>query len=219
MKENLSELVFILDRSGSMGGLVDDTIGGFNSMIEEQKQKPGEAYVTTILFDHDYDILHDHVNVQQIQPITRSEYFARGTTALLDAIGRAINSIGRRLDSTPEEERPSKVIFVITTDGHENASKEFEKSQVKEMIEHQQNKYSWMFMFLGANMDAIGEAVTLGINTDFANTYSASSIGTQSVYKAVSAAVGTARGADSNAMRKGETGYQIVMDTLKNEVQ
>lgn len=196
MKKNLTEMIFILDRSGSMDRLTDDTIGGFNSMIESQKNEPGEAYVTTVLFDDEYELLHDHVNIQDIKPITRNEYFARGWTALLDAVGKTINSVGNRLSNTPEEERPEKVIFVITTDGMENASREFAKSKVKEMIEHQQSKYSWVFMFLGANMDAVSEASSLGINTDFARTYTASDLGTKSVYTTLDCAMASIRSID-----------------------
>lgn len=197
MKKNLTEMVFILDRSGSMNHLVNDTIGGFNSMIEEQKKQDGEAYVTTVLFDGQYEILHDHVDINDIQPITEKEYYARGMTALLDALGRTINSIGERLNNTPEDERPEKVIFVVTTDGMENASQEFTKSGVKKMIEHQQEKYSWTFMFLGANMDAVGEATSLGMSAQFARTYTASDIGTQSLYSAVSKTLSCARSIDS----------------------
>ena len=200
MKKNLTEMVFILDRSGSMNHLVEDTIGGFNSMIEEQKKQDGEAYVTTVLFDGQYEILHDHVDIKDIKPITTKEYYARGMTALLDAVGRTINSIGSRLSATPEDERPDKVIFVITTDGFENASREFTKQTVKEMIEHQQSKYSWTFMFLGANMDAVSEAASLGINTDFARTYTASSAGTDTLYASVSAAMSCVRSCDSDIL-------------------
>ena len=149
MKKNLTELVFIIDRSGSMYNLVNDTIGGYNSMIENQKKEQGDAYVTTVLFDDNYELLHDHINLKEIKPITDKEYYTRGSTALLDAVGKTINSIGVRLNNTPEDERPDKVIFVITTDGYENASRKFTKTQIKDMIEHQQNKYSWTFIFLG----------------------------------------------------------------------
>lgn len=190
-------MVFVLDRSGSMMNLTADTIGGFNSMIENQKKEEGEAFVTTVLFDDQYELLHDHIDIKEIQPITNNEYYARGMTALLDAVGKTINSIGSRLSATPEDERPDKVIFVITTDGMENASREFVKSTVKDMIEHQQSKYSWTFMFLGANMDAVGEAASLGINTDFARTYTASDWGTQSVYSSVSNAMAYVRKCES----------------------
>lgn len=204
MKKNLSELVFILDRSGSMSHLVDDTIGGYNSMIEQQKLEPGEAYVTTVLFDDEYDLLHDHVDLKEIKPITRKEYFARGCTALLDAIGKTINSVGQRLSDTPEEERPEKVIFMITTDGMENASIEFTKAKIKEMIEHQQDKYSWVFMFLGANMDAVSEAGSLGINSLHAHTYTASAQGTSSVYYATADALSAVRSIDMASCAKAE---------------
>ena len=216
LKKNLTELVFILDRSGSMYDLTYDTIGGFNSMIEEQKKEPGEAYVTTALFDDKYELLHDHVNIKEIRPITNKEYSARGTTAMLDAIGKTINSIGIRLNNTPEEERPDKVIFVITTDGYENSSKEFTRAQIKEMIEHQQTKYSWTFMFLGANIDAVSEAGSLGINTDFAKKYSANSIGTQSVYRSVTCAMSAARGVDSNLTNANSESYKAVVDALNH---
>lgn len=196
MKKGLTEMVFILDRSGSMSYLVDDTIGGFNSMIESQKAVDGEAYVTTVLFNHRYELLHDHVNIKDIKPITNEHYIASGMTALLDAVGRTIDSVGERLNNTPEEERPEKVMFVITTDGMENSSCEYTKSQVKEMIERQQDVYSWVFMFLGANMDAVSEADSLGINTAYARTYTASDIGTQSVYMAVADSMTCARSCD-----------------------
>lgn len=196
MKKNLTEMVFILDRSGSMQSLTSDTIGGFNSMIESQKKEEGEAFVTTVLFDDQYELLHDHVDIQQIEPITNKEYYARGMTALLDAIGKTVNSIGSRLSGTPEDERPDKVIFVITTDGFENASREFDKSTIKEMIEHQQNKYSWTFIFLGANMDAVGEATSLGINASHSHTYTASAKGTSSVYASLDATMSCLRSVD-----------------------
>ena len=214
MKKNLTEMVFILDRSGSMQSLTDDTIGGFNAMIDGQKKEDGEAYVTTVLFDDNYEVLHDHVDIQKVSPITTKEYYARGCTALLDAIGKTINSIGSRLSATPEDERPDKVMFVITTDGFENASKEFSKSTVKEMIEHQQEKYSWTFMFLGANMDAVGEAASLGINTDFARTYTADTWGTQSVYTAMNNVASTIRSTDFNTKDINSASYKTVMDSL-----
>ena len=214
MKKNLTEMVFILDRSGSMQNLTDDTIGGFNSMIENQKKEEGEAFVTTVLFDDQYELLHDHIDINELQPITNKEYYARGTTALLDAIGKTINSIGSRLSATPENERPEKVIFVITTDGMENASREFSKNTIKEMIKHQQDKYSWTFMFLGANMDAVSEAASLGINTDFARTYTADTWGTQSVYTSMSNAMSCARSTDFDINNASSISYKAVMDSL-----
>lgn len=197
MKKNLTEMVFILDRSGSMQSLSSDTIGGFNSMIESQKKEDGEAYVTTVLFDDNYELLHDHVDIQKIEPITNKEYYARGCTALLDAVGKTINSIGSRLSATPEEERPEKVIFVITTDGYENSSREFTRHTVKDMIEHQQTKYSWTFMFLGANMDAVSEASSLGISSAYSKTYTASAQGTSSAYYATCDALTSIRSMDA----------------------
>lgn len=218
MKDNLTEMVFILDRSGSMQNLTSDTIGGFNSMIEKQKNEDGEAFVTTVLFDDNYEILHDHVNIQDVKPITTKEYYARGLTAFRDAVGKTINSVGIRLNETPEDERPSKVVFVIVTDGMENASMEFTKETVKGMIEHQQTKYSWVFMFLGANMDAVSEAANLGINTDFARTYTPNSIGTTSVYSSTTKALSYVRNADFNVSACNGTSYAAAMDAL-NEVE
>lgn len=214
MKKNLTEMVFILDRSGSMQSLTDDTIGGFNAMIENQKKEEGEAFVTTVLFDDQYELLHDHIDIKEIQPITSKEYYARGMTALLDAVGKTINSIAGRINATHEDERPDKVLFVITTDGMENASREFVKSTVKEMIKHQQTKCSWTFMFLGANMDAVSEAASLGINTDFARTYTADTWGTQSVYKSMSSAISCARSADFDVSVTNSVGYKAIMDSL-----
>lgn len=163
MKENLTQIVFILDRSGSMDNLTNDTIGGFNSFVKAQKEEPGEAMLTTVLFDDKYEILHDNVNIQDVEPLTSKEYYARGMTALLDAIGKTIKVVGGQLDKTKEEDKPSKVIFVITTDGWENSSKEFIQSQIKEMIKHQQEVYNWEFLFTGAGIDAVGAAVHFGI--------------------------------------------------------
>ena len=199
MKKGLSELVFILDRSGSMSGLEKDTIGGFNSLIEKQRKEDGTADVTLVLFDSEYDVIYDHVDIKDVAELTSKEYFPRGTTALLDAVGTTINRIGERLSNTPEEERPEQVIIVITTDGYENASKEFTRQQVKDMIEHQQSKYSWTFMFLGANMDAVGEAQSLGIDTQFSKTYTNSARGVGSVYASVAMSMSAMRNYSSVA--------------------
>ena len=182
MRENLTEMVFVLDRSGSMSGLAADTIGGFNELIEKQKKIEGDAYVTTVLFDHEYEVLHDHVALGEVAPLSDKEYFARGSTALLDAVGRTINAVGARLAATPEEERPEHVVFVITTDGMENASREYTAKQVREMVEHQQQKYSWQFVFLGANMDAVSEARNLGISAKYAADFTPSHSGVRKMY-------------------------------------
>ena len=163
MKTNLTELVFILDRSGSMSGLESDTIGGFNSMLGKQQAEPGECRITTILFDNEYEVLHDRIDIRAVNPITEKEYFVRGNTALLDAIGRTINKIAGVQKNTAEEYRAEKVLFVITTDGMENASREFDYSKIKAMIEHRKSKYNWEFIFLGANIDAVEVANRFGV--------------------------------------------------------
>ena len=195
MKDNLTEIVFILDQSGSMWGLRDDTIGGYNTYVEDQKKHDGEAYLTTVLFDDHYVLLHDHVNIQNVKPITHDEYHPNGTTALMDAVGKTINYVGQRLSNTPEEERPAHVIFVITTDGYENASHEYTRAQVKQMIEHQQEKYSWQFIFVGAGIDAYAEAASIGLGGYHTMSVSKSSVGTASMYSSVAFASNAIRGA------------------------
>ncbi|MBE4909205.1 VWA domain-containing protein [Bacillus luteolus] len=189
MKKNITEVVFILDKSGSMAGLEADTIGGYNSMLNKQKKAEGEAIVTTVLFDHGYELLHDRINVRGISPITDKDYEVGGTTALLDAIGFTIQKIVNVQKRTSEEERADKVLFVITTDGMENASREFSPSKIKKMIEHQKEKYGWDFMFLGANIDAVSTAAQFGIDEDFAVDYHADELGTKLNYEMVSEAV------------------------------
>lgn len=194
MNNDLTEIVFILDRSGSMQYLTKDTIGGFNSFIENQKKEVGEAKLTTVLFDDKYEILHNGVDIKNIKPITEKDYYTRGMTALLDSIGKSISDVGDRLNKTNENDRPSKVIFVITTDGEENSSKEFNQSQIKEMIEHQKNIYNWNFIFLGANIDAVGVANSFGISSQFASSYTASSVGTDALFTTMSKTIGNYRG-------------------------
>ena len=189
MKRNLPEIVFILDRSGSMAGLEDDTIGGFNAMIEKQKRDPGEALVSTVLFDNDCEVIHDRVDIQKIEPMTRNEYYVRGCTALLDAVGGAIHHIGNVHKYAREEDRPEKTLLVITTDGMENASRKYSYDRLKAMIERQKEKYGWEFLFLGANIDAAKEAARFGINADHAANYHADHMGTGLVYETVSEAI------------------------------
>ena len=160
MNKNLTEIVFILDRSGSMSGLESDTIGGFNAMIEKQKKAPGEALVSTILFDNVSEVIHDRVNIRDIKPMTDREYCVRGCTALLDAIGGAIHHIGNVHKYAREEDVPAHTLFVITTDGMENASRRYDSARVKQMIEHEKSKYGWEFLFLGANIDAVDSVGT-----------------------------------------------------------
>lgn len=185
MKKNLTEIVFILDRSGSMAGLEDDTIGGFNAMIQEQKVEEGEAYVSTVLFDNHTEVIHDRVDIQKVAPMTRNEYYVRGCTALLDAVGRAIHHIGNVHKYVREEDRPEKTLFVITTDGMENASRQYSYEKVRDMITRQKEKYGWEFLFLGANIDAAREAARFGIDEDRAANYHADHEGTAVIYEAV----------------------------------
>jgi len=193
MKKNLTELVFILDRSGSMAGLEDDTIGGFNAMIEKQKQESGEAYVSTVLFDNHTEVIHDRVDIQKVTPMTRKEYYVRGCTALLDAVGKAIHHIGNVHKYAREEDRPEKTLFVITTDGMENASREYTYDRLKSMIERQKDKYGWEFLFLGANIDAVSTARQFGIDEDRAANYHCDREGTALNYEVVSEAIRTVR--------------------------
>jgi len=193
MKKNLTELVFILDRSGSMAGLEDDTIGGFNAMIEKQKREPGEAYVSTVLFDNVSEVIHDRVHIQNVPPMTRKDYYVRGCTALLDAVGGAIHHIGNVHKYAREEDRPERTLFVITTDGMENASRNYTYDKVKTMIERQKEKYGWEFLFLGANIDAAKEAARFGINADRAANYHADTLGMDTIYETLGETVSNFR--------------------------
>ena len=193
MRKNLTELVFILDRSGSMSGLEGDTIGGFNAMLERQKREPGEAYVSTVLFDNVSEVIHDRVAIQRVEPLSRKQYYVRGTTALLDAVGSAIHHIGNVHKYAREEDRPEKTLFVITTDGMENASRRYSYQKVRAMLQHQKEKYGWEFIFLGANIDAEKEAARFGIAGDYAANYHADHKGTAVIYEAVCDAVCSVR--------------------------
>lgn len=189
MKKNLTELVFILDRSGSMAGLEKDTIGGFNAMIEKQRGVEGEAIISTVLFNNTSAVIHDRVSLDRIAPMTREQYFVRGCTALLDAVGGAIHHIGNIHKYAREEDRPEHTLFVITTDGMENASSRYSLAQVKEMIEQQKSKYGWEFLFLGANIDAVETAGRMGIERDRAVEYHCDSEGTRLNYDVVADAI------------------------------
>jgi len=182
MTTHPAELVFILDRSGSMGGLERDTIGGFNGMIEKQKNEAGEAFVTTVLFDHEYELLHDRLPLPLVPPMTEKEYFVRGSTALLDAVGKTIARIAHLRRTAPDGERAGRVLFVIITDGMENASREFTYNTVTRMIDEKRRRFGWEFLFLGANMDAVAAAARMGIGRDRAVNYHADSMGTQLNY-------------------------------------
>ena len=189
MSKGLTEIVYILDRSGSMGGLEADTIGGFNSMMEKQKKTGEKAYISTVLFDDRCEVLHDRVPIDKIKKMTDKEYYVRGCTALLDAVGGAIHHIGNIHKYARPEERPEKTIFVITTDGMENASRQYSYDKVQKMVKRQQKKYGWEFIFIGANIDAYAEAQRFGIRKERAVNYVHDNIGTAMVYEGVSKAV------------------------------
>ncbi len=193
MKKGLTELVFILDRSGSMCGLEADTIGGFNSLIQKQKKETGEAYVSTILFDDRSEVLYDRIPLSRIEPMNEKQYYVRGCTALLDAIGGAIRHIGNVHKYAREEDRPEKTIFIITTDGMENASHRYTYEKVKAMVEHERDKYGWEFLFLGANIDAIAVGSRFGIRSDRAVEYRSDHEGTKLNYEVLSETVSHVR--------------------------
>lgn len=198
MKKNLTELVFILDKSGSMAGLENDTIGGFNSMLRKQKALDGECRITTVLFDNCYQLLHDRIDIRAVSPMTEEEYQVGGSTALLDAIGRTVHKLVSVQKNTAEEYRAENVMFVIITDGEENASREYSPQKVKAMIEHEKEKYGWEFVFLGANIDAVETAGRFGIAPDRAVDYVPDGAGTELNFQMMSEAVATFR--KTNAM-------------------
>ena len=193
MRKGLTEMVFILDRSGSMAGLEGDTIGGYNSMLKKQQEQGGEALVSTVLFDDRQEVLHDRKPLDKVQPITEKEYYVRGCTALLDAIGGAIHHIGNVHKYAREEDRPENTIFIITTDGMENSSRKYNYKMVKELVERQKIKYGWEFLFLGANMDEIEVAGRFGISAERAVTYQCDSQGTQLNYEILGRTLSTYR--------------------------
>lgn len=190
---NITELVFILDRSGSMSGLESDTIGGFNAMIQKQKKEAGEAYVSTVLFDNVSEVLHDRVPLKKVPKMTGKDYTVRGCTALIDAIGGAIHHIGNIHKYARPEDVPAHTMFIITTDGMENASVRYSSDEVKKMIERQKEKYGWEFLFIGANIDAVETAAQFGIGKDRAVNYRADSRGTQVLYDTISAPISAMR--------------------------
>ena len=193
IRNNITELVFIIDRSGSMAGLEADTIGGFNAMIEKQKKEDGECYISTVLFDNVSEVLHDRVKLTDIRPMTDKEYTVRGCTALIDALGGAIHHIGNIHKYARPEDVPEHTMFIITTDGMENASQRYSSDEVKKMIERQKEKYDWEFLFIGANIDAVETAKRYGINEDRAVNYNADAKGTGILYESVACAVSNVR--------------------------
>ncbi len=193
MKMNLSEIIFILDRCGSMSGLESDTIGGFNAMLEKQKRADGDAYISTILFDGVSEIIHDRIEIQNVMPLTEKEYYVRGCTALLDAIGGAIHHISNIHKYARAEDVPENTLFIITTDGMENASRRYSSDQVKHMIQREKEMHGWEFLFLGANIDAIETAQRFGIRKDRAVNYHSDHMGTKLNYEVISDAISTVR--------------------------
>lgn len=188
-----TEIVCVIDRSGSMAPLTKDSIGGFNSFLESQKEIPGEATLTLALFDHEYSVVHDNVNLQEVPNLNSDTYVPRGMTALHDAIGRTMDTVGVRLSNTPEQDRPEKVIFVILTDGAENSSQEYQQDKIAEMIKHQREVYNWEFVFLAANQDAFETGGSLNISRGMTMNYSATSKGVTDAYCSASASVADLR--------------------------
>ena len=222
MSKGYTEIVYILDRSGSMAGLEADTIGGFNSMIEQQRKTGEKALVSTLLFDTEHEVLHDRVQIDKVKAMTDKEYFVRGSTALLDAVGGAIKHIINIHKYAREEDRPDKTIFVITTDGMENASINYNYKQVKKMIEKEQKEYGWEFIFIGANIDACAEAERFGIRKERAVNYIHDDIGTKLIYEGVSQAMCAAMEADSpmvmeESLSDNRWKKEIVFDYLKRK--
>lgn len=199
MRKGLTEVVFILDRSGSMGGLESDTIGGFNSLINKQKNEEGEAFISTVLFDDQTEVIYDRVDVKKVEPMTDKQYYVRGCTALLDAIGGAVHHIANVHKYAREEDRPEKTLFIITTDGMENASRQYSYDKVKKMIEKQKKKNGWEFLFLGANIDAIEVAGKFGVSADRAINYECDHKGTQLNYQVLGAAISAVRKSKTKA--------------------
>ena len=189
----MTELVCILDRSGSMSGLEKDTIGGFNSMLEKQRKEPGDAVVSTVLFDNETEVIHDRVVIADVPNLTDKEYFVRGCTALLDAVGGAIQHIGNVHKYARKEDVPEKTLFIITTDGMENASHHYTYDKVRNMIERQKERYGWEFLFLGANIDAAAEAKRFGIDESMAANYHCDEVGTVLNYEVISEAITSVR--------------------------
>lgn len=217
MKDNLTEVIFILDMSGSMSPYTQDTIGGYNKLLEDQKKAAGDANVTTVCFDNRYILIHDRKNIKEVEPITEKEYYPSGTTALLDAIGKTIRDVGKKLADMNEADRPSQVIVTIITDGYENASREYTWSQVQSMIKEQREKYSWIFTFIGANIDVEKMSDDLGIDKRLAKKYTASSKGTGAVYGTMSDVVSNVRHATMSKQIIDFDDMSVQMDAVSKE--
>lgn len=219
MRKGLTEIVFILDRSGSMSGLEKDTIGGYNSMIEKQKKEEGDAIVSTILFDDKVEVLHDRKDLTDVKPITDKEYYVRGCTALLDAVGSTIHRIGKLNKELPEEDRPEKTLFIITTDGMENASKEYSYDKVKKMVEKKKEKNHWEFIFLGANIDAVEVAGRFGVAANRAVRYECDAVGTALNFKVMSKMMSKARACESAAMMEEAFDDADILSEIKEDYE
>ena len=196
MKEGLTEIISLVDRSGSMQSILDDAIGGFNTFLAAQQRQPGEAKLSLILFDHEYQVVHQAVDIQQVEPLNQDTYVPRGSTALLDAVGKTIDAVGERLAATAESEKPSQVIVTILTDGYENASQTYSKPKVAEMIQHQTEKYNWAFEFQAANMDAFAAAKELSIAQDHVVQFEATGEGVREAFAQQSQRVSAMRSRD-----------------------
>ena len=217
MRKGLTEVVFILDRSGSMSGLEADTIGGFNSMIAKQQKEEGEAYISTVLFDDTCEVLYDRVPVNKVEPMNDNQYYVRGCTALLDAIGGAIHHIGNVHKYAREEDRPEKTLFIITTDVMENASRKYSYEKVKEMVERQKEKYGWEFLFLGANIDAIDVAGKFGIDSNRALNYVSDHKGTQLNYEVLNKTVSEFRACKSLVKEEIDAMFEACSAPVKDD--
>ena len=217
MRKGLTEVVFILDRSGSMSGLEADTIGGFNSMIAKQKKEEGEAYISTVLFDDTCEVLYDRVPVNKVEPMNDNQYYVRGCTALQDAIGGAIHHIGNVHKYAREEDRPEKTLFIITTDGMENASRQYSYEKVKEMVARQKEKYGWEFLFLGANIDAIDVAGKFGIDSNRALNYVSDHKGTQLNYEVLNKTVSEFRACKSLVKEEIDAMFEACSAPIKDD--
>lgn len=221
MKNKVTELVYILDRSGSMSGLESETIGGYNSMIKKQMEEDGAGnlLVSTVLFDNEVEVLHDRMPVDKIKPITDKEYYVRGCTALLDAIGSSINHIKKEHKNMNEEDVPEKVLFIITTDGMENASREYSYKKIKKMIEHQKEKKNWEFIFLGANIDAISVAESFGVSKNRAVRYECDSYGTSLNFNVMSNVISKARKCGSSKMMEDAFDKEEILESIQENYE
>jgi len=213
--KNLTEIVIIIDRSGSMHHLQEETITGFNVFLDEQQKLEGKALLTLVQFDDQYELIHDAVNVQDVPLLNEETYRPRGYTALLDAIGKTVSTVGDRLKGTPEGKRPSKVIFLIITDGYENDSKEFGRSAIKKMISHQEDKYSWKFTFMGANQDSIVEGASIGISAAHCADFNPHGLSVRSVYSGASSLVSKYR--TTGSLGNTQESIDNALEDIENE--